>query len=94
MRIKVLTVSKKLTELMTSEQWNTLTGSRDWKNYELTIQNLWDVDIYIEISKEATVKEWYVLKKDNRLEITMNRINELNLIADKEENDNIRIITT
>ena len=94
MRIKVLTVSKKLTELMTSEQWNTLTGSRDWKNYELTIQNLWDVDIYIEISKEATVEEWYILKKDNRVEIRMNRINELNLIADKEENDNIRIITT
>lgn len=92
MRISVDTSSKTLVEIL-GGKYASISEDKENQFYKLTLQNLWDVNIYIENGDEATVDAGYMLKKWNEVEITTKYINKLYLVSDGAINDNIRIIT-
>ena len=92
MRITIGTESKALPQILWSE-YQSFTADKENQFYKLTVQNLWEVDIFIENWNHASVETGYMLKKGNEVEITTKYINKLYLVSDGVENNNIRIIT-
>lgn len=92
MRITIGTSSQSLVEILGSK-YASISEDKENQFYKLTLQNLWNTNVYIENGDEATVDTGYMLKKWNEVEITTKYINKLYLVSELAENDNIRIIT-
>ena len=92
MRITVGTSSQSLPDIL-GARYQTFTGDKESQFYSLTIQNLWESDIYIENGEPASIDQGYILKIWNQVEITTRYINKVYLISEGIENNNIRIIT-
>lgn len=92
MRITIGTSSQSLVEIL-GGKYASISEDKENQFYKLTLQNLWNTNVYIENGDEATVDTGYMLKKWNEVEITTKYINKLYLVSELAENDNIRIIT-
>lgn len=90
MRITIPAINVLLSNLIDIE---TLKILKDEPSFTLTIQNLWDSDIFLENNVEASVETWYKLLAWNEVEINYINIERFNVIA-QTENTNIRYIIT
>lgn len=92
MLISIDVVGKYLPEIM-GDQYDRLTIDKENGLYKLTIQNLWNFDIYLENWEVATPEAWYKLATGNEVEIMSKNIHKLNLVSYWSINNNIRVIT-
>lgn len=90
MRITIPVINVLLSSLIDVE---TLKILKDEPSFTLTIQNLWDSDIFLENNVEASIETWYKLLAWNEVEINYINIERFNVIA-QTENTNIRYIIT
>ena len=95
MRISIPTTSVRLTDILTKEQLDKLEEWKEERKFTLTIQNLWDVNIYIENWHDATVGESIQIPPNHEAEeMVYFNIKRFYVISETSVNDNIRIMTT
>lgn len=95
MRISIPTESVRLTDILTDIQLNELEQWKEEKQFTLTIQNLWNVNIYIENWHDASIEDSIQIPPSYEAEeIVYFNIKRFYVISEWSENNNIRIITT
>lgn len=95
MRISIPITSARLTDILSEAQNKELTEWKEEKQYTLTIQNLWDNNIYIENWHDATVSDSIQIPPNHEAEeVVYFNIKRFHVISETSVNDNVRIMTT
>ncbi len=63
-------------------------------SFVITIQNLWEQDLYMEYWFDAEVSEWVKLPVWSWTEVSIKNLKEFNMISDWWVNSNVRFIIT
>ena len=92
-KFTVETTSKKLTELLTSDQIIQLQTTKRNVNFQFIIQVVWTQDVHINLREPATLDS-YLLYSWNEKEDEYPNLEDINLIAEWANNTDVRIITT
>jgi len=94
MKISIPITSIKLMDLLTESQKEELMNWKEEKKYSLLIQNLWNVNIYLENWSDATVENSLLIAPNYAVEeLNYFNLERLYVISETSINNNIRLIT-
>lgn len=95
MKITVTTTSTSIKDLLWETAYAELIddNASSYRESRLTIRNNGSSDIYLENKEDATVSDGFPLKVDEYIEIEIQKVERLNLIAEVE-NDDIRLFNS
>lgn len=92
MKITVTTTTQSLDAILVQAKKDTIINNRVFDTFNVSIQNLWAVNIYAEIWEDATSANWYTILPNNEKEIKVKKLSDLNLASITSSNTDVRIL--
>jgi len=92
MKWTITTTSQSLLEILWDTKYKKLLKQKTWDVFAINIQNLTNVDLYMERNDEATVSDWYKISWLKEVYIKTSNLDDLNFIADWVNATDIRFI--